>query len=144
MVNALRALGKPDYLDPLVADSHLLFYHPSHIALAYSMIANQVHRHPEGQLLRPGETKLHIIDLAAGNLAMQFGAAIAVGQAIERGQNIEEVRITNIDPSSAMLQAGYDAWNEFVSTVASDPALRPLQIACEMITSERLAAPWQK
>ena len=140
--NSLRRLQMPDYHDPLIADAYLLYYHPSHVELAYALVADQARHHPGDQLLRPGKTKLHVIDLAAGNLAMQFGVAIAVALAIERGQRIDEVLITNIDPSQAMLQAGYDAWSEFLDTVSSDPDLRPLQIACDLITSEQMNVPW--
>lgn len=138
----LRQLRMPDYHDPIIADAYLLYYHPSHVALAYALVSDQARRHPGNQLLRPGSTKLHIIDLAAGNLAMQFGVAIAVADAIERGDQISEVRITNIDPSQAMLRAGYDAWHEFVDAVRSDPELRPLCRACDLIISEWMNDPY--
>lgn len=140
--NTLGALRMPDYDDPLVADSHLLCYHPSHVGLACALITNQSRRHPNENLLINGNTRLHIVDLAAGNLAMQFGAAIRIGQAPERGQRITEVRVTNIDPSAAMLRAGRDAWGEFVQAVNSERALAPLADACAMIQPEYLSEPW--
>ena len=136
------SLQMPDYNDPLIADAHLLYYHPSHVGLAHALITNQARRHPDNRLLQHGNTKLHIIDLAAGNLAMQFGAAIRIAQSIENGQNIAAVRITNIDPSPAMLQAGRDAWNEFIRAVNREPELASLQAACAIIQPEYPNEPW--
>ena len=140
--DTVRSLQMPDYDDPLIADAHLLYYHPSHVGLACALITNQSNRHPNRNLLLDGSTRLHIIDLAAGNLAMQFGAAIRIGQALELGQRITAVRITNIDPSAAMLEAGQDAWSEFVQAVNSDSKLAPLADACAMIQTEYLSEPW--
>ena len=139
---AVRGLHMPNYHDPLIADAHLLIYHPSHVGLAHALLASRAQQHPKRNLMLGGDTKLHIIDLAAGNLAMQFGAAIYIGQAIEAGQDIREVRITNIDPSQAMLQAGQDAWAEFVQAVNADSDLEPLSIACELIQPEYVNEPW--
>ena len=135
------SLRMPDYHDPIIADAHLLYYHPSHVGLAHSLLANRAHRHPNRNVLLGNITSLHIIDLAAGNLAMQFGAAIYIGQAIEDGQDVTGVRITNIDPSQAMLQAGRNAWSEFVQAVNADPDLKPLSMACELIQPEYLDGP---
>lgn len=140
--HGVRTWHMPDYHDPLIADAHLLIYHPSHVGLAHALLASRAHQHSNLNLLLGGNTKLHIIDLAAGNLAMQFGAAIYIGQAIEAGQNFTEVRITNIDTSQAMLQAGQDAWIEFVQAVNADPELKPLAMACEIIRPEYFSEPW--
>ena len=103
-----------------------LFYHwyqPSHINLAYSII----------KLANGLRDQLHIVDFGCGALAMQFGVFLAVVDAIERGQSINEIKIDSIDTSQAMIDIGQKIWEQLKREVGRNPNLSYLDRAYEVI-----------
>ena len=100
---ALKELEKlqygkiPDYSDKWVALFYLTWYQPSHINLAYSIIKES------GE---PLNDRLHIVDFGCGALAMQFGVALSMSEAIEEGQSFSKLRIDSIDTSKPMIDIG--------------------------------------
>ena len=126
--DALESLEKlqrgemSDYHDEWVA----LFYHwyqPSQINLAYSMIKSMI---ISTNILNE---KLHIVDFGCGSLAMQFGVALALSDAINK-RSITEIRIDSIDTSQAMIDIGQKMWELFKLRVSRYP---DLYNACEII-----------
>lgn len=131
-LNLLRSLESPDYSDWMVAILYVVRYQLTHVNLAYSMIGSkgeQAGSHPA--LASTG--KLHIVDFGCGALAMQFGVALAVADALKQGQAITEVRIDSVDTSKPMIAPGSRIWEEFRDTVSRDIRFRALDAACDLI-----------
>ena len=117
---ALRALRMPDYNNDILAAAYLLEYHPQHVGLAHAIVSQLVNSRGDGKLIVGDSSRLHVVDLAAGTLAMQFGVAIAVADALIRGELIEEVVVDSVDINPAMMKVGRIAWDKFVLNVQSD------------------------
>lgn len=133
---ALGSLKTANYNDDITAAAYLLNYHPSHIGLAHATV-NQFVRSHGGQLISDDSGHLHIVDLASGTLAMQFGIAIAVADALIRGDRIEAVVVDSVDISPEMLKVGRMAWENFVLNVQSDENLVALAESCQLIEPHR-------
>ena len=130
--SSLGNLVPPDYSDDVTAAAYLFTYQTSHIGLAWAMIRDMVKNRLNSNLLADSE-KLHVIDFGCGALAMQFGVALAVAEAIENGEQIDKVIIDGIDTSRPMQDIGTSAWQEFRSAVDSGLPLETLSSACRLI-----------
>ena len=64
---------------------------------------------------------------------MQFGIAIAVADALVRGEVIREVVIDSVDINPAMLKAGKKVWKYFADAFQSNESLTALAEACRLI-----------
>lgn len=137
MRSKLGGLQTPDYGNDIVAAAYLLNYHPSHIGLAHTIVNQMVNSRGGRKLIAGDSGHLHIVDLAAGTLAMQFGIAIAVADALIRGEDIKRVVVDSIDISQVMLRVGRIAWEKFVLDVQSDESLTALAEACQVIETHR-------
>ena len=133
MRSALSNLRMPDYNDDIAAAAYLLQYHASHVGLAHTVINRMVQAGNSGKLLVSDTDRLHIVDLAAGTLAMQFGAAIAIAEALTRGESVQETVVDSIDINPAMLKAGQKAWAHFVNAVSDDANLTAVAAACRQL-----------
>ena len=131
--NSLGSLVPPDYSDDVTAAGYLFTYQTSHIGLAWAMIQDMAQNRPNSNLLLTDSGKLHVIDFGCGALAMQFGVALAVADAIENGEQIDTVVIDGIDTSRKMQDIGTSAWQEFSKAVDSDLRLETLSRACRLI-----------
>ena len=60
---------------------------------------------------------MQVVGFGAGALAMSFGTALAVADALANGENIAAVRVDAIDTGGPMLEMGLKLWNEFASEV---------------------------
>jgi hypothetical protein len=85
----LRSLESPDYVDKMVALLYVVRYQLSHINLAYSIIKAMEEQAGTGNSMLVDNGKLHVVDFGCGALAMQFGVALAVADALEQGQVIQ-------------------------------------------------------
>lgn len=141
MRSNLHGLELPDYNNDILAAAYLLNYHPSHIGLAHAMVNRMVNSRGVGKLIVGDSGRLHVVDLAAGTLAMQFGIAIAVADTLTRGERIEEVVVDSVDISPAMLKVGRIAWDKFVLNVQSDVKLTALAESCQLIETHRYVLP---
>ena len=130
---SLANLVPPDYADDVTVAAYLFTYQASHIGLAWAMVNEMVRNRPASNLLLMDSGKLHVIDFGCGALAMQFGAALAVAEAMENGEKIDAVVIDGIDTSRQMQDIGTSAWREFCNAVDSDPRLETLGRACGLI-----------
>ena len=131
--NSLGNLVPPDYSDDVTAAAYLFTYQTSHIGLAWAMIGDMAQNRPNSNLLLTDSGKLHVIDFGCGALAMQFGVALAVAEAIENGEQIDTVLIDGIDTSRRMQDIGTSAWQEFRKAVDSGLRLEALSRACRLI-----------
>jgi hypothetical protein len=133
MRSALGGLRMPDYNDDITAAAYLLNYHPSHVGLAHAVVNQAVSSRDSGKMIVSDTRRLHVVDLASGTLAMQFGIAIAVADALVRGEVIREVVIDSVDINPAMLKAGKKVWKYFADAVQSNESLTALAEACRLI-----------
>lgn len=133
MRSALGGLRMPDYNEDITAAAYLLNYHPSHIGLAHAVVNQAVTSGNTGKLMVSDTGRIHVLDLASGTLAMQFGIAIAVADALILGERISNVVVDSIDINPAMLKAGRMAWDNFVLNVQSDENLIALAESCQLI-----------
>lgn len=131
--NSLGNLVPPDYSDDITATAYLFTYQTSHIGLAWAMIRGMAQNWLNSNLLLTDSGKLHVIDIGCGALAMQFGVALAVAEAIENSEQIDTVIIDGIDTSRQMQNIGTSAWQEFRKAVDSSLRLEALSRACRLI-----------
>ena len=136
MRSALGSLKTANYNDNITAAAYALNYHPSHIGLAHATV-DQFVRSRGGPLISDDSGHLHIVDLASGTLAMQFGIAIAVADALIRGERIKAVVVDSIDISPEMLKVGRMAWDNFILNVQNDEKLAALAGSCQIIEPHR-------
>ncbi len=130
---SLGNLVPPDYADDVTAAAYLFTYQASHIGLAWAMIGDMAQNRLNSNLLLTDSGKLHVIDFGCGALAMQFGVALAVAEAIENGEQIDTVIIDGIDTSKQMQEMGMSVWQEFSKAVDSGLRLEALSRACRLI-----------
>ena len=130
---SLGNLVPPDYADDVTAAAYLFTYQTSHIGLAWAMIRDMTQNRLDSNLLLTDSGKLHVIDFGCGALAMQFGVALAVAEAIENGEQIDMVTIDGIDTSKQMQDMGMSVWQEFSKAVDSGLRLEALSRACRLI-----------
>ena len=135
--NALReSLGNlvsPDYADDVTAAAYLFTYQASHIGVAWAMVQEMARNRPRSNLLLVDSGKLHVVDFGCGALAMQFGVALAIAEAIEKGEKIDSVVIDGIDTSRPMQDIGMSVWQEFGKAVDSGLRLEALSSAWRLI-----------
>lgn len=113
-LDGLRERRMPCYDDDWLAVLYSTWYQPSHINLAYSMIAAVAGRR-EGSLAPNG--RLHVFDFGCGTMAMQFGVALATADALQQGQPPTAVSVTSIDSSQKMIDLGMKIWQNFKQEV---------------------------
>ena len=118
----------PDYSDPMVVLRYVILYQLGHVNLAYTLIKNG-QRGP--RLTDTGA--LQVVDFGAGTLAMSFGAAMAVADALADGENVSEVRVDAIDTGHPMMELGLKLWSEFGNETSQRHEMEPLTKATELI-----------
>ena len=114
-VDRLQKFAMPQYGDELIALFYAGQYHLSHVNLAYSVISSVVASRDPRNFVLTDSGRLHVVDFGCGTLAVRFGIILAVADALERGQTVEEVFIDSIDPYTPMVNMGVYVWNEFLS-----------------------------
>ena len=103
-IDLLKNSGdSPNYHDPMVCLRYVIMYQLPHINLAYSLVKGA----QRGEYL-VSTTELQVVDFGAGCLAMAFGVVLAVADALESGERIDEVWIDCIDESAPMMKLGRD------------------------------------
>ena len=115
-------------------------YQLSHINLVYSMICDLVQRRNLRNSRSLTETgALHVVDYGCGALTMRFGVILAVADALERGEAIQEVRIASLDPNVPIVQLGVEVWNTFVRQVQTraEPQLNWMRMAIDTMDNAR-------
>ena len=131
-LDRLRTSQMPDYTDwdPLLYGT---WYQPRQINLAHGILTWAGTKPWRENPFQAGLDTWHIVDFGAGALAVQFAAAIAAADAVERGAPISRIRIDSIDTSPGMMQFGERMWDWFTVLVgvmdpngALDQALRSI------------------
>ena len=111
-----------------------LWYQPTHINLAYTLLKHIPHS--DNPIMRSDEC-LHILDFGCGSLAMQFGIAFALADAIDAGSYPPLVVISSDDPSDDMTYFGRLLWEEFLHEINNEKRYRNLESlrhACRQLT----------
>ena len=119
----------PDY-DRWDAPFYAFWYQPVQINLAYTL-ARTIPR--EVNPLLAGHSSLQVHDFGCGELAMQFGLALAAADTLKEGGNIPDIVIFSGDSSDFMAQFGWRLWDRFVNEIADSneyPALDVLRGVC--------------
>ena len=127
----LRNSGNmPNYNDRMVILRYVVQYQLRHINLAYTLIKDATAT-GDNRLTRT--SRLQVADFGAGCLAMQFGLALAVADALESGEDIAGVWLDSIDTSRLMMELGKFLWQEFVNQVGQSNDLHFLTEAANLI-----------
>ena len=122
----------PQYSDEWVALLYMTWYHPNHVNLAYSMIGSALAERERSLGNNPcnptltNTGRLHVVDFGCGTMAMQFGVALAVADALDGEQEIYSVKVDSIDASQEMSGLGQKLWDSFTVFVAQDGRLDSL------------------
>ena len=74
-----------------------------------------------------------MVDFGAGCLAMSFAVALAVADALDRGERIRAVHLDSIDINRPMMDLGVKLWNEFVHVVSNQQKMERLIESARMI-----------
>ncbi len=132
-LSRLQSNKMPDYRDKWLPVLYSTWYQPSHINLTYSMIKAMMGQRDSSNLILNKEGKLCVVDFGCGALAMQFGVALAVADALDRGETIKSVRIVSTDDSQRMVDMGNEIWRHFNKEIQKDSQLATLAQACGTI-----------
>ena len=118
----------PDYSDPMVVLRYVILYQLGHINLAYTLIKDS----NSGQKLTD-TGRLQVVDFGAGTLAMSFGVALAVADALADGEDISTVLIESIDTGRPMMELGLKLWHEFINQVNRKDEMTHLAQAARLV-----------
>lgn len=134
-VLSLRNLEMPEYDDEFVAMVYVAAYQLQHIHLTYSMVKDMQSRRNASTPAMVRTGNLQVVDFGCGALAMQFGVALAVADALEAGENITHVKVDSMDINRPMLFIGRKIWKKFVDIVERDKGgdLRWVRKACRRL-----------
>ena len=122
----------PNYNNDWLALFYALWYQPKQINVAYRAIDRvRAYRHLDAGALIDGR-RLRIVDFGCGSLAMLFGTALALADALERGEEIEAVQVDCID-NEQMIWIGALILEQFQQTVVKSEELEPLTRALQLI-----------
>ncbi len=133
----LQSGQMPDY-DDWDALFYSIWYQPGHVNLAYTL-AQLIPS--ENNPLRTGNGSLEVFDFGCGELAMQFGLALAVADGVEEQGTIPQIAILSEDDSEPMKDIGWRIWRNFVREIAEYPELGILQRICQTMRFEHQADP---
>ena len=137
-LGGLQLSNPPDYSDPWIALFCMTWYQPRQVQLVRSLVEEQRIAKNSEHLLRSDRRILNVIDVGCGALALRFGLVLAVADALELGEGIDEIHIDSIDPNTSMAELGVKIWNEFLSQVLADrthgPSLKSLIAAIRTLS----------
>ena len=134
-LDKLRQVAMPQY-DKWVTPFYFSWYQPRQINLSYSMITDIADKESTGKGILTDTGRLYVFDFGCGALAMQFGVALAIADALQKNQNIHSAYIACYDESEAMTNIGKRVWGQFKSEIQKDAGLPYLEQACELIETQ--------
>ena len=137
-LDELRFLRSPNYNDKFVALFYLAQYQMAHINMAYSAIRAIRELRKSDTLLLENSNALRIVDFGCGSLAVKLGATLALADALDKGENICDLRIDSIDECSNMIEVGEKLWNQFVTYIGDKLRNDSLYTACEIVGRDSL------
>ena len=76
---------------------------------------------------------MQVVDFGCGALAMQFGLALAVADALEERGTVPSIAIMSQDASKPMKDIGWNIWQCFIEEIAKYPELNSLQEVCKVM-----------
>ncbi len=127
--------GEMPIYDKWIALFYALWYQPKQINVAYRAINAKLENVAgTGRPLLQNDS-LRVLDFGCGSLATQFGVALALADAIDRGEDVSSVEIYAADTSAAMIELGGAIWNDIRQTAGTRPEWFPLARAFEVIES---------
>lgn len=109
-----------------------LWYQPGHINLAYTLVKKVPRRYNP---LVSGSGSLFVRDFGCGELAMQFGVALAALDSFEEHGTVPEIIVFSEDNSPHMISLGNRTWSAFLREISGEgyPDLAPLYRICRNI-----------
>ena len=116
---SIPRLEMPEYAAELVALFYSVWYQPFQVNSALSLISRMI---GERQPHLAEKRRLDIVDFGSGALAMEFGLALAVLDAQDRGISVPEINVYLIEPSRAMTRIGFRLWQRFIIATGEDVA----------------------
>ena len=131
-LDSLRDLQRgimPKY-DSWVSLFYSLWYQPSHINLAYTLVRKLP---KEGNPLKSGRGSLQVVDFGCGALAMQFGLAMALTDVLEERRRLPQSSMKSEDTSVPMQRIGWKIWHRFVKELKEYPDLKGLRSVCREV-----------
>lgn len=134
-LDKLRQVAMPEY-DEWVAPFYLSWHQPRQINLTYSMITDIIDEESVGKEIFTATGRLYVVDFGCGALAMQFGVALAIADALQKNQKIHSACVVSYDESESMANIGKKVWKQFQSEVRKDAGLPYLEKACELIETQ--------
>ena len=123
----------PDYNNKWVALFYNLWYQPKQINVAYRSINSVRISRANGNGTLVSKGNMRFIDFGCGSLATQFGVALAIADALERGEKVSYVRIDSTDSSREMIDLGTALWNVVEVWAKIQSELNVLGTACELM-----------
>ena len=117
---SIPRLEMPEYTAELVALFYSVWYQPFQVNSAFSLISRIIE---ERQHTLAEKRRLDIVDFGSGALAMEFGLALAVLDAQERGAAVPDTNVYLIEPSDAMTRTGFSLWQRFITATGEDVAV---------------------
>ena len=105
-LKGLQGTQMPDY-DDWVSLFYALWYQPARINFAYTL--SKLMPSSINPLLS-GSGDLRVVDYGAGQLAMQFGLALAAGEARLQGNGGPSIFIYSTDENESMKKLGMEIW----------------------------------
>ena len=116
----------PDY-NPWVALFYSLWYQAGHVNLAYTLTQLIPF---EDNPLSDSSDRLKVVDFGCGELAMQFGLALAATDALEKHRRVPQITVFSEDGSDPMREVGWNIWHHFLENTKQYPELSPLREVC--------------
>ena len=94
---------------------YAVWYQPSHINMAYSVIQKiPSHVNP----LLGGKGELYVRDFGCGQLAMQFALLITASETFERCGSCPTITMESSDPCRSMTDIGWKIWRTFTDEIS--------------------------
>lgn len=128
-LEALRSGEMPQY-DDFDALFYGLWYQPSHISLAYTVAKRALRTH-DNNLAHGAVLEVH--DFGAGELAGQFGLAIALAELLDEHKFQLTLSMSSEDSSDDMKEFGRRLWSRFRQEIEDEKRyseLAALRIVC--------------
>lgn len=127
-IDLLMSGRSPNYTDPMVCLRYLVKYQLRQINLAYSLVKDS-----QRGIHLVSTKRLHVVDFGAGSMAMAFGVALAIADALESGEEIDSVLIDNIDTSMPMMKLGLKLLGGCSDRAKFNRQLKPFVQACDLL-----------
>lgn len=138
--DGLKEYTRPDYDSEYMPPAYVIRYQLGHVYMAWNALSRL---RDEMNFGAEGRDSLRIVDFGAGTSVGRIGAALMTAEAIEKGQFIDRIFVTEIDTSRLMLGMGTAVWQAFTQEVQRNFAETPLADAVNIVKSGEQNENWE-